>query len=289
LAFAQVLKLKNKLAGSCSELTKRTFSVGNHKVLHTNVGVVLAFLDSDRIAEKELMSLPARMPFAKTFLVVCPDYNPDSANLSMLLEDKKILCRKFDDVIKEDFEINFDSVLNDSADRGFKIPAIQHKEKAGYNEYKYKCDDIIEFVDEEVGNRQIRVKINGNVTDIRYSEAALFMFMCIKLKESNGGWVSLEDMQKQGIVPEPEQLKTNDFTRMHRLISDLRKTIKKCASAELIEGVKGKGQYRISTHPNRVKEPGSNWLKKTCKHTVMPAVQAEREKRTKSKEYDRGA
>ena len=32
-------------------------------------------------------------------------------------------------------------------------------------------------------------------------------------------------------------------------------------------------------HPDRIKEPSSNWLKKTYKHTILPAVKAERLKR----------
>jgi len=110
------------------------------------------------------------------------------------------------------------------------------------------------------------------------------MYMAIKLKENAGGWVFLNDMTNEEIVPTANQTKTNNFTRMHRLVSDLRGTLKKVqASDNIIQGVDGEGKYRLSTHPLRVKEPSSNWLKKMYKHTVLPAVKAERAKRIKIK------
>ena len=281
--FAKLLKSRNDLTGSCSELTKCLFCVGNHKVLKTNIWVALAFIGSDKTAEKEFLSLPSRIPEAKMILVICPTYYPESAELAKRLEDKKIICRKFDDILDDDFHIKFDTVVKEDHEEGFQVPPIRQKEKAGYNTHHYKCLDVFKFIDEDVGYRQISIKINGkSPLSIKYSEAALFMLLAIKLKENTGGFVSLQDMTDEGIVPKDNQTKTNNFTRMHRLVSDLRKTLKKHASDDILEGVKGEGRYRLSTHPNRITEPSSNWLKKTYKHVVLPAVKAEREKRLKT-------
>jgi len=283
LVFAQELKKKNKLTGSSSELTKRMFVVGRHKVLATDVSVILGFFDNDKIAEKELLSLPARIPEAKTFLVLSHSYSPDSANLSMIFSDKRILCRKFEDASNNDFIINFDCIPQRDFDKGFQIPAIRQNEKGGYKEHGYKRQDIIEFMQEEVGNRLVRLKINDNPpVDIRYSEVALLMLMAIKLKTNSGGWISFNDVLKDGIIHCEQGILANkkdadDLARFHRLVSDVRKIFNRFQCKDLLEGIRGKSQYRISTHPNRIKEPGSNWLKRTYKNTILPALKSARE------------
>jgi len=102
--------------------------------------------------------------------------------------------------------------------------------------------------------------------------------LAIKLKDNNGGWVSLDDLTTEGIVS--EALKTNTFTQMHWIVSKLENRFGKNG---LIENSQGEGKYRLSTHPLRVKEPSSNWLRKTYKHTVLPVVKKTKAKRAGKK------
>jgi len=281
--FCQLIKTKNALTGNIDTLSQRIWFLGQHAVLNSSMSVVLAFFCDDKTAEKELYALQSRLTPTDKIIVLCPAYQIKSMELLKNLEDKNIYCYEFDKILDDSFQIDFSKVPADDKVKSFKMPAITQKEKAGYNTHGYKCQDVVEFVGQGAKNRQIRISVNKNTTDVKYSEAALLMYMSIKLKENSGGWVSLNDMTTEEIVPASNQTKTNDFTRMHRIVSDLRGTLKKVqASDEIIQGVRGKGQYRLSTHPLRVKEPSSNWLKQTYKHTVLPAVKAERAKRTKS-------
>ena len=127
-----------------------------------------------------------------------------------------------------------------------------------------------------------RLKINGNPpVDVRYSEVAVLMLMAIKLKENNGGWVSFDDVLKDGIILHdqeslPNKKDADDLTRFHQLISALRNIFKRHQCQDLLQGLRGKSQYRISTHPSRIKEPASNWLKRTYKNTILPALKVSR-------------
>ncbi len=281
--FCQLIKTKNGLTGNIDTLSQRIWFLGRHAVLNSSMSVVLVFFCDDKTAEKELYALQSRITQPDKIVALCPSYQIKSMELLKNLEGKNIYCYGFDKILDDFFQIDFSKVPADEKTQGFKIPVITQKEKAGYNAHDYKCRDVVEFVGQGAKNRQIRISVNKNVTDVKYSEAALLMYMAIKLKKNSGGWVSLDDMSNEEIVPTANQTKTNDFTRMHRLVSDLRGTLKKVqASDDIIQGVSGKGQYRLSTHPLRAKEPSSNWLKQTYKHTVLPAVKAERAKRIKT-------
>lgn len=281
--FCQLIKTKNALTGNIDALSQRIWFLGQHSVLNSSMSIVLAFLCDDKTAEKELYALQSRLTQPDKIIVLCPAYQIKSMELLTKLKDKNIHCYDFDKILNDSFQIDFSKVSADGKTQGFKIPVVTQKEKAGYKAQDYKCQDIIEFVGQGAKNRQIRISVNENVTDVKYSEVALLMYMAIKLKENSGGWVSLNDMSNEEIVPTANQTKTNNFTRMHRIVSDLRGTLKKVqASDDIIQGADGKGEYRLSTHPLRVKEPSSNWLRKTYNHTVLPAVKVERAKRMKS-------
>ena len=282
--FCQFVKTKNALTGNIDALSQRVWFLGQHAVLNSSMSIVITFFCDDKTAERELYALQSRLTHQDKIVVLCPSYQIKSMELLKNLEDKNIHCYEFDQILDDSFQIDFSKVPADEKNKDFKIPAITQKEKAGYRDHDYKCQDIVKFVGQGAKNRQIRISVNKDTTDIKYSEAALLMYMAIKLKENAGGWVSLNDITNEEIVPTANQTKTNNFTRMHRLVSDLRGTLKKVqASDDIIQGSDGKGEYRLSTHPLRVKEPSSNWLKKTYKHTVMPAVKKERAKRIKIK------
>lgn len=281
--FIQLLKTKNTLTGNSNVLTNRLYFIGQHVALDSSVNVVLGLFCDDRCVEKELLALPSRLTKADKTIVLLPTYSIQSMDLSKALEDKNIYCYQFGGILDDDFQINLSLISKEESTVTFHIPAITQKEKAGYKEHRYKRQDVIEFMQEEVGNRLIRLKINGNPpVDIRYSEVAALMLMLIKLKENNGGWVSFDEVKKDGIIANdveslPNKKDADDLTRFHQLMSALRNVFKRHQCQDLLQGLRGKSQYRISTHPNRIKEPSSNWLKKTYKHTVLPALKASRE------------
>lgn len=280
--FIQLLKTKNGLAGNSNVLTNRISFVGRHEALDSSVNVALGLFCDDRSAGKELLALPSRLTKADKTVVLCPTYSAESMDFSKILEDKNIHCYELEKILNDTFQIDFSLISNNDETKIFHIPAIKQNEKAGYKSHDYKRKDIIEFMQEEAGNRLIRLKINGNPpVDIRYSEVALLMLMAIRLKENNGGWVSFNDVLKDEIIHcdhdvLPNKKDADDLARFHRLVSDVRKIFSRFQCKDLIEGVRGKSQYRISTHPSRIKDPGSNWLKRTYKNTILPALKASR-------------
>ncbi len=98
----------------------------------------------------------------------------------------------------------------------------------------------------------------------------------MRLKEGSGCWVNADEIAK-------EEITGTSITHLHQLISDIKKKIApylESSSEELIENIKGKSQYRISTHPCRVKAPSPHWLRQTYKK-IKAEVLKERERRSK--------
>jgi len=279
LRLIQLIKNTNKLSGKSKGLTKRMLFVGKHDDPKSSVNVVLSFFNNEDTAKKELLTLKSRLGRAKRNISICLQFCM-SEELAEDLRNKGVTLCEWSKVLDEDFMLGFSSILNDGEDEGDPVPAISAKEQAGYKEHKYKCKDIIDFLNEKTDSRNIRIRINGkSPIDIPYSEAALLMLMAIKLKENNGGWVLYDDVLSDEIIPNKQSLSNkkdaDKLTRFHRLISDLRKSL---GSKDIIQGLRGKSQCRISTHPQRVKEPKSNWLKQQYKHTVLPAIKEGRKK-----------
>ncbi len=276
--LCQIIKKKNLFSGVVDALSQRVLFVGSHSALNYTVNIVLAFLCDDETAEKELYALPSRLTKSDKIVVLCPAYAIKSMELSKKLQDKNIFCFEFSQIMSKDFQVDLSKISTDNGKQEFQIPPISQKERSGYNTHDYKRQDIIEFSDHKAGYRKIRLSVNGVVHDVSYSEVVFLMLMAIKLKENNGGWVSLNDLTNEGIVS--DDLKTNAFTQMHWIISKLTNRFGKNG---LIENSQGEGQYRLSTHPLRVKEPSSNWLKKTYKYTVLPVVKKTKAKRAGKK------
>jgi len=285
--FCQIIKTKNTLIGNIDMLSQRIWFLGSHAVLNTSLNVVLAFLCDDKTTGKELYALQSRLTQADKTIVLCPTHSIKSMDLAKGLQDKNIYCYEFNKILGDDFQIDFSKVPADEKIKDFKIPAITQKEKAGYKAHGYKCQDIIEFVDRVAKHRQVPININGKETDVPYVQAALLLYMVIKLKENTGGWVSFSDILKEDIIDGDKNTPSgkkgaDDLSKMHKLVSPLSKKLRDFASKDIVELRTGESTYRISTHPIRVKEPSSNWLKRTYKHTVLPAVKAERVNRTKN-------
>ena len=276
--FCQIIKNKNSFTGAVDAISRRVWFIGSHSALNYSVNIVLAFLCDDETAEKELYALPSRLTKSNKMVVLCPAYAIKSMELAKKLQDKNIFCFEFNQIMSKDFQVDLSKVPVDKNSQEFQIPPISQKERPGYNKHDYKRQDIIEFSDHVAGYRKIRLSVNGVVHDISYSEVVLLMLLAIKLKENNGGWVSLDDLTTEGIVS--EGLKTNTFTQMHWIVSKLENRFGKNG---LIENSQGEGKYRLSTHPLRVKETSSNWLKKTYKHTVLPVVKKTKAKRAGKK------
>ena len=272
--FCQIIKNKNSFTGDIDPLSQRVWFIGSHSALSSTLNIVLAFFCDDKTAEKELYALPFQLTNSDKIVVLCPTYTIQSMELAKGLQDKNIFCYEFNQIMSKDFQIDLSKLPVDKDTQEFQIPPISQKERPGYNAHDYKCQDIIKFSDHKAGYRKIRIILNGVVHDVSYSEVAFLMLMAIKLKENNGGWVSLDDLSNDGIVS--DALKTNTFTQMHGIASKLTHRFGK---DNLIENLQGEGKYRISTHPLRIIEPTSNWLKQTYKHTVLPAVKKSKTKR----------
>lgn len=131
--------------------------------------------------------------------------------------------------------------------------------------------------DRDVGLRRYVVLINGKVVEMPYGLLVLFLYLAIFLKqERNLGWVTIDDLEKEGI------LDSDNITHLHRIVSELKKLIKYYiednGKVELIENIKKKSKYRLSTMPSRIKAPHVKWLAATY-NKIKIEVLKERQKR----------
>jgi len=110
--------------------------------------------------------------------------------------------------------------------------------------------------------------------DIPYTKYVLLLFLAIKLKDGQGGWVTKSELEQEGVLDD------ENINHINSLLSELRACFRGevAKPKEFIKNIRGKSQYRISTAPNNISAPHTKWLKQKY-NGLIKQVKAERTRR----------
>lgn len=268
------LKNSNDLQGEADpSLSDRLSYIGTD--FTTNTAVLLGFFDDEKEASDELLSLWSKIPLHDNALVICPSFALSSQRSKKALADVGVVLASFDRTLDKNLKIDFRKLgfkRRDTLGSGRKTAQIE----SDYEKYGYKSDEMITFHDRQDSNGGYVIQVrNSDPFGIPRANFALLVFMALVLKTNKKGLVTVADTDKQGITDSG-----GDENRLSYLISDLRKLFKnKCKNPnDLIQTIRGKGQCRISTHPDHIMEPDRSWFKKKLGE-LIPEVKIERQQR----------
>jgi hypothetical protein len=280
-ALFEKIRLANNIEGKFQEIKDGYFYVGYKLYDSFRVGFVFI----PKLGNGQLVKFAGLQNLCKddqVLVVFTPFTKIEDIVLNWTLSKCKITTTTLASTLDlKTFKLPIDDIIKEFVDDKGKIPALTKKEKTDYEKHNYQCQDIIEFLDEKAKYRNIKIKINDNKLDIPFSEAILFIFMAIKLKDNKEGYVSSQECEQESITQKKDEDSEEKIstTYLHNLVSKLStKTLKNHASDGLIENLKHEKKYRISTHPLRIKAPNKNWLQEKYKE-LLEAVKAERKRR----------
>ncbi len=115
------------------------------------------------------------------------------------------------------------------------------------SEGKYCCRDTIGFLPDD-GSNKSNIRINGHEMRLSETSIQIMKYLAKDLKKTSVGWVYIQDLVKDGIVPTDNYY---PFTRLRAALAGylLEKNPKEFLQAN------GRKQYRISTDPKNVSIP----------------------------------
>lgn len=271
-SFCRLIKDCNYFSGKYLEATKRVHFVGRTEKNNDVICLCIGLFDSDRTAKQELMALSSNFSQYQYFIVLSPSFELNE-ELNGRFYDKGIYYRTFELGCDNSWKVDLSIIkIKNSKPLAFSVPSLTKTEKNKYaNDYPRK--DIIKFYDTSKG---FFVQVNGNevkLTRIQYCMLAFFADM--QKKSTNGGKVKVEDVLKIGIARDAQH-----FYRISGELNNLLKPIEDC-SEKVIDKVEGEPKvFRITTMPNRVQQPHTQWLKGKYPPLIKKIIE-EREKRQK--------
>jgi hypothetical protein len=273
--LAQQIKSRNQLAGENDDsFSERLFYIGTD--FTTNTVVLLGYFDDEKDAKNELLSLWSKIPQHDNAVVICPAFNFVSLRSKKELENVGIAITTFDRAFGKDFQLDLSKCgIKKSVSSGLKRKSKQ--DEADYEKHDYKSHETLVFFDRQDSDGYVIQIGNSAPFGISRANYVLLLYMAMALKKDKEGFIIMSQTDKEGITDE-----YGDTGKLYYLISDLRKSFKNKSKDPnlLIQSIKGKGQYRISTHPNYIKAPDRNWLKKKYDE-LIPEVKKERQRRKK--------
>jgi len=270
----QSIKTMNALTGQVCSIDDRLSFIGECNTGDRQFGVFLAFLSDDEQA-KRLLGLRSNVKQYDWNLILCPTFEMSDQNLINRLESQNIYCETFkrafkDGVLKIDFSIIKGGLKTST---GFVIPDLTATERRKYqNDYPRR--DIIEFIDKTTAARSGVVLINGRELELQYNLYGLLLALALSLKqEKDSGWVHYDDIEKEKLIRSRDHF--------HRSMSELSGKLDPFVEdnkIKLLQNLKRKSKYRLSTMPSRLKTPHSRWLASRYK-AIKDEIIKERAKR----------
>jgi hypothetical protein len=251
--FAKMINKKNGLSSDSEAINKRVVYVGTESV--NNAAVYLCLFSNDKSAARELAAVD--IGNHSSAVLLCPTYNIAQKIINGLKVNAKAIV--FADAFGDDWKLQLGTQRR-------KKPTTQQR---------YKTNYALTFIDYTGELERYPVQIDQRTPiDIPYTKYVLLLFLAIKLKDGQGGWVSKTELEQAGILDD------ENINHINSLLSELRACFRGevAKPKEFIENIRGKSQYRISTAPNNITAVHTKWLKQKY-DAVIKQVKKERDRR----------
>ena len=187
--FIEKIKQENGLVKPSCKITSRVYFVGERYILQNRVAVLLAFVSNDKHAEIELLPIRFKIDKVDNVLILCPSYEIESQELRNMLAGQDIKCMTFNEIFSnKSYSIDYSKITFKQED-GSNIPKLDKKQLDDYNEYDYKCYDVIHIPGTVPLKRSNDLIVNGNKIKMPDKSFKLFMKLVIELKKGKGGWL----------------------------------------------------------------------------------------------------
>lgn len=272
LSFLRIIKNENSLTGTPEARTKRLYFIGYKKSGNINLATALGVFANQQIAEKELCGIRSRIASATNFLVLCPSTDLDM-DFKTKFEGKGITCGRFDDLLSKEFKISFPVGREETAESILTVSPVTSSEQKKYaNDYPRK--DVFKFIDKQKSGRKGIVLINGRELELEYNIYGILLAFAKALKsDTDTGWVSYDHIESEKIVRSRDHF--------HRSMSELSGKLDPFVEdnkVKILQNLKRKSKYRLSTMPSRIKVPHTRWLASRYK-VIKGEIIKERTKR----------
>lgn len=246
LPLLDQVRSKNRLAKNVNAVTSRVWFIGEKAVIQNNIGIFMALLSDDQVAETELLGLKAKTGKMDGALVLCPCYQVKSQDLLSKLAGQNVFCLTFKEAFKKDGNIDFGKVRFDQAScqQAQKLTAQQIADKT---KYAYQCDDVMHIPGTASRKRSNDININGHTIKMPDSAFALLIELVVELKKGKGGWLT-------------KVVDAGKYQIFDHLRKPLQGSLLEKDALKFVENNASK-QYRISTHPDFVTYDRANLLK----------------------------
>lgn len=240
------IKAKNNLAKNIDQITLRVWFVGEATIVHSCVGVFIAFISDGEQAEAELLGLRAKIAKMDGILVICPTYQIKSQDLLSRLAGQNITCLTFKEAFKKKgYTIDFSSVQYDLAS-GHQTPKLTAKQTTDYTKHLYQCYDTVHIPGIVPRKRSNDLSINGHFIKMPDEPFRLLMELVVELKRGKGGWLT-------------KTVLAGKYQIFDRVRKPLEGSLLGRDAGKFIENNASK-QYRVSTHPDFITYDRGNLL-----------------------------
>jgi hypothetical protein len=240
------IRSNNSLAKNSNQINSRIWYIGEKVVIQNNIGVFMALLSDDQVAEAELLGLNAKAGKMDGALILCPSYQIKSQDLLHKLAGQNIFCLAFKEAFKKDGAIDFGKVRFNQAS-GQPTQKLTAKQTTDYTKYAYQCYDVLHIPGTASRKKSNDININGHKIKMPDSAFVLFMELMVELKKGKGGWLT-------------KVVEAGKYQIFNHVRQPLQGSLQDKDAKKFIENNASK-QYRISTHPDFVTYDRSNLLK----------------------------
>ena len=240
------IKAKNSLSKNINAITPRVLFLGEKMVIQNSIGVFVALMSDDQVAEAELLGLRAKTGKMDGVLILYPSYQLKSQDLLNRLSGQNIFCLTFKEAFKKDGTIDFGKVRFNQA-AGQQAQKLTDQQTADYTKYAYQCHDVLHISGTAPRKRSNDLNLNGHKIKMPDSAFVLLMELVVELKKGKGGWLTKA-------VGEGE----------YQIFDHLRKPLEgSLLSKDALKFIENDGskKYRISTHPDFITFDKKNLLK----------------------------
>lgn len=239
------IRSKNSLSKNVNAVTSRVWYIGEKAVIQNSIGIFVALLPDDQVAEAELLGLKAKTGKMDGALILCPFYQVKSQDLLAKLAGWNVFCLTFKEAFKKDGTIDFGKVQFNQA-TGQQAQKLTAQQTADYTKYAYQCYDVMYIPGTASRKKSNDINVNGHLIKMPDSAFGLFMELIVELKKGKGGWLT-------------KVVEAGKYQIFDRVRSPLKGSLLGKDGLKFIEG-NGSKQYRISTHPDFITYDRDNLL-----------------------------